>query len=459
MRLSGVIIVGLMLAPCVAAAAPPKPAPGLSLAIYAQGQAFAQDDRPLDLTAGAQTILLPGLPPQARPETLALSGEGISDVEIAFASVTDPNQLLQRMIGHPVRIVRTPPGGQETTVQGTYLGQTGAGLLVGVGDHTDLISPSAPDLRVVFESFGDAGLGVAIANASLHADKAGPHVARLSYITGGLSWRADYIANFDPTAGRLDLDGRFAVSNASGAPVEDASVDLVSGNVAQGGPVFAPRPMMMTAGAAAKRTGPEMEAVGETHVYHLPDRLSLADGQTRTIGFLEARGAPAHQTLRWTAYGFGSAEEPGHAQVVVDFANRGANLDRPLPEGTIRVFEPDASGRARLVGESQIGPTPAGSDLTLTLGESYDVTVKPTLVSNQSASPHRTRYSMTYEARNAKATPVTLELRQAGLGKDTRVISESVPGRSLDARTRTWSVPIPAGGVTTVTAELETGTP
>jgi hypothetical protein len=360
------------------------------------------------------------------------------------------------MVGHPVRIVHTAPGGTPSTEQGIFLGQTGAGLLVALGDHTELVSPANPDERLQFDSLGEADSGAAFANASLRADKSGPHLAQLTYMTGGLSWRADYVADFDPAAGRLDMDGRFAVSNASGAQIKDASVDLVSGNVALGGPVFQPRPMAM---AMAKSAGPQMEAVGETHVYHLPDRLTLADGETRTLGFLEARHAPARQSWRWTLYGFESSEQPSHAQVVVDFANRGASLDRPLPEGTIRVFEPDASGRRTLVGESQIGPTPAGSDLTLTLGEAYDVTIKPTLVSTQPAGPHRTRYAMSYEVRNAKATPVTVDLRQAGLGGDTRVITESLPGRALDARTRAWSVPVPAGGETTVTVELETGTP
>ena len=456
MRLVGGIVLGLALAPVAAAPAPQAAGPGLSLAIYAQGQAFAQDDRRLDLSAGTQTILLDGLPPQTRPETLTLSGEGISDIEIAFRPSVDGGQLLQRMVGHPVRIVRSAPGGTPSTEEGTFLGQTGAGLLVALGDHTELVSPANPGERLQFDSLGDPGIGASLANASLRADKAGPHIARLTYMTGGLSWRADYVADFDPAAGRLDLDGRFAVSNASGAPIKDASVDLVSGNVALGGPVFQPRPMAMV---MAKSAGPEMEAVGETHVYHLPDRLNLTDGETRTLGFLEARRAPARQSWRWTAYGFESSEQPSHAQVVVDFANRGASLDRPLPEGTIRVFQADASGRRILVGESQIGPTPAGSDLTLMLGEAYDVTIKPTLVSTQPAGLHRTRYAMSYEVRNARATQVTVDLRQSGLGGDTRVISESIPGRALDARTRAWSVSVPAGGETTVTAELETGTP
>ncbi|HEY2050343.1 MAG TPA: DUF4139 domain-containing protein [Caulobacteraceae bacterium] len=454
MRSAGGFILGFMLAAEAALAAPQGVSPGLSLAIYSQGQALAQDDRSLDLVAGSQTVPLPGLPPQTRPETLTLSGEGVSNVEIAFTPVPDVNQVLQRMVGRPVRLVHTPPGGSPTTESGTFLGQTGGGLLVALADHTELVSPADPSERLLFDPVREAGEPGA--RASLRSDRAGSRLLRLSYMTGGLSWRADYVATFDSAGGRLDLDGRFAVSNASGAPIQDAAVDLVSGNVALGGPILQPRPMMM---AMAKTAGPEMEAVGETHVYHLPDRLTLADGETRNIGFLEARGVAARQVWRWTAYGLGSAEQPAHAQSVVDFANRGAALDRPLPEGTIRVFEADASGRARLVGESQIGPTPAGSDLTLTLGEAYDVTIKPTLVSSQSAGPHRTRYAMSYEVRNAKTTPVAVDLRQTGLGDDTHVLSESLPGRALDARTRAWSVPVPAGGETTVTVELETGTP
>lgn len=455
MRSAGGTILGLILAAGAAAAAPDGPAPGLSLAIYAQGQAVAQDDRRLDLAAGVQAVPLPGLPPQTRPETLTLSGEGISEAQIAFAPALDGAQLLQRMVGRPVRILRTPPGGTPATDQGTFLGQTGAGLLVAMGDHTELVSPADPAERLLFDPVAAAGLPTA--SASLRAERPGPHLVRLTYMTGGLSWRADYVANFDPAAGRLDLDGRFAVSNASGAPVDDAAVDLVSGDVALGGPVFQPRPMAMM---MAKAGGPQMEAAGETHVYHLPGRLTLADGQTRTLDFLEARRVPARQTWRWTAFGFSSADQPAHAQVVVDFANRGAaGFDQPLPEGAIRVFEADAQGRQTLVGESQIGPTPTGSDLTLQLGQAYDVTIKPTLVSSQSAGLHRTRYAMSYEVRNAKTTPVTVDLRQAGLGDDTRILSQSLPGHALDAHTHAWSVPVPAGGATTLTVELETGTP
>jgi hypothetical protein len=65
---------------------------------------------------------------------------------------------------------------------------------------------------------------------------------------------------------------------------------------------------------------------------------------------------------------------------------------------------------------------------------------------------------MSYVVRNARAEPVSVELRQGGLwGRDTKVVVESLPSRRIDAYTLGWSVPVAAGGQTTLTAQVETG--
>ncbi len=65
---------------------------------------------------------------------------------------------------------------------------------------------------------------------------------------------------------------------------------------------------------------------------------------------------------------------------------------------------------------------------------------------------------MSYLVRNAKGEPVTVEVRQSGYwGRDTKVISESLPSRRIDAYTLGWSVPVPANGATTLTSVVETG--
>lgn len=144
--------------------------------------------------------------------------------------------------------------------------------------------------------------------------------------------------------------------------------------------------------------------------------------------------------------------------VVVDFVNsRGSGLAAGLPAGTMRVYERDTAGEPKFVGESQIGHTPQGSELAVKIGDAFDVTVQPTVTAETKISKTRTRYSMTYVARNARREPVTVELRQGGLWRDGKVLKESLQSRRIDAHTLGWSIPVPANGQTTLTFDVETG--
>ncbi len=66
---------------------------------------------------------------------------------------------------------------------------------------------------------------------------------------------------------------------------------------------------------------------------------------------------------------------------------------------------------------------------------------------------------MAYTVTNARPTPVTVDLLQAGLDNywhDTRVVSETVEGRQRSLDERLFSVPVPANGKAVVTAVYET---
>lgn len=52
---------------------------------------------------------------------------------------------------------------------------------------------------------------------------------------------------------------------------------------------------------------------------------------------------------------------------------------------------------------------------------------------------------------------MTVDLRQQGLGHDGKVETESLKSRRIDADTLGWSVPVPAGGETTLTFTADAG--
>jgi hypothetical protein len=121
------------------------------------------------------------------------------------------------------------------------------------------------------------------------------------------------------------------------------------------------------------------------------------------------------------------------------------------------VYVRDVEGKPKFVGEDRIPHTPQGSELSVKTGEAFDVTVQSALNKRERINRFRTRYDMTYTVRNAKSEPVTVIVRQEGLGRSTRVTEESLKRSQTDARLLQWDVPVPANGETLLNFTLETG--
>jgi hypothetical protein len=457
-RTALIAVTTLALAGAARAAEPP----GLSVTIYNGDLALVQDARQLDIAKGRQRLEFKDVSSAIRPETVTLSAEGTSIVEQNFDyDLLTPQKLMEKAVGQQVQIVRTNPGsGAQVTETATVLAAN-EGVVLKIGDRIEVLRDDGVPTRVIFDKVPENLRAQPTLSVTVDSDHAGPRVASLSYLTTGLSWKADYVALFDETAAKLDLQGWITLQNNSGTPFKDADTQLVAGQV-NGASEPAPRYYNPRAGIASAGTetdtGPGHE-LGDLHVYSLPERTTIAQNQTKQVSFLDATGVVAHKVYQYYAAGFVSADNPSSAMVAVDFANSGrSGLGAGLPAGTIRVYERDVGGKPKFIGESGIGHTPQGSELVVKIGDAFDVTVQPTLVSDTRVSKTRSRYSMSYLVRNARSQPVSVELRQAGIwGRDTKVISESLESRKIDAFTLGWSVPVAANGQTTLTFDVETG--
>jgi hypothetical protein len=445
-----------------ASAAQAAETPGLSVTIYNANLALVQDVRQLDIAKGRQRLEFKEVSSLIRPETVTLSADGIGIVEQNFDyDLLTPSKLMEKAVGQQVRIVRTNPGnGQEVTEVATVLAAN-EGVVLRIGDRIEVLRDDGVPTRVIFDKVPDNLRALPTLSVTVDSDHAASRPASLSYLTSGLAWKADYVALFDEKAGKLDFQGWITLTNQSGASYRDAFTQLVAGDVNMGQPTYngygGARPIAGVRQAGTERnTGPG-QALGDNYIYTLPERTTIAQNQTKQVGFINADGVVAHKVYQWNAPWFESADQPTSAQVVVDFMNSSAGgLGAGLPAGTIRVYQRDQAGEPKFVGESPIGHTPQGSELAVKIGDAFDVTVQPTLVSTNVLSKRRSRFEMSYLLRNARDTPVTVELRQGGLWLDNQMVKESLPSRKVDAFTRGWSVPIPANGQTTLTMQVET---
>ncbi|HEY1750342.1 MAG TPA: DUF4139 domain-containing protein [Caulobacteraceae bacterium] len=456
---------GVLAAAGVAALAWPALAdsgPGLEVTIYNGDLALVRDARRLDIAKGRQKLEFKDVSARIRPETVTLAADGVDIVEQNFDfDLLTPSKLMEKAVGRQITIVRTNPGtGAQTTETATVLAAN-EGVVLKIGDRIEVLRDDGVPTRVIFDKVPENLRARPTLSVTVDSDHAGARVATLSYLTTGLSWKADYVALFDEPAAKLGVQGWITLTNQSGTAYDAADTKLVAGQVQLAGGdarrAYTPSQGMVR-GGTENNTGPG-KPLGDFYIYSLPERTTIAENQTKQVSFLDAQGVAAHKVYQWQADDLVSASEPSHAKVGVDFANSaGGGLGSGLPAGTVRIYERDAAGAPKFIGEAEIDATPQGSELLLKFGEAFDVTVQPTLVSADKQGGKRTRFSMSYLIRNARAEPVTVELRQGGYwGRNTKVISESLPSRAIDAFTRGWSVPVAANGQTTLTSVVETG--
>lgn len=431
----------------------------VALTIYNQNIALVEDVRNLDIPAGRSRREFPGVSASIRPETVSLTGRGLSVVEQNFDfDLLTPDKMMTSAVGEEIEIIRTNPGtGAETRERARVLAAN-QGVVLQIGDRIEVLRDDGVPTRVVFDSVPENLRPRPTLSVTLNAEGGGRRETTLSYLTTGLTWAADYVANFDEGAGRMDLTGWITLTNQSGASFANADTRLVAGEVnlisGIGGGYYNPRSYGTEAGGA--------EGLADYYIYPLAERVTVANNQTKQVGLLDASGVAATKRYTFDSTSLSSNDNPSGANVALVFNNsREAGLGRALPAGIVRVYMKDASGQPRFIGENQIGHTSAGSEIRITTGSAFDVTVQPTLMASETVESDikdrtRTRYSMQYLVRNARAEPVTVELRQSNLGGNAVVLAESQASERRNASTLVWQVRVPANGQTRLTARIET---
>ncbi|HEY0647590.1 MAG TPA: DUF4139 domain-containing protein [Phenylobacterium sp.] len=438
----------------------------LSVTIYNSDIALVQDVRSLDIPAGRSRQEFRDVSARIRPETVSLSAAGIGIVEQNFDfDLLTPDKLMEKAVGKQVQIVRINPGnGAQVTETATVL-SVNEGVVLRVGDKIEVLRADDIPTRVIFDRIPDNLRARPTLSVTVDSQRAGVRPATLSYLTNGLSWKADYVALFEEKAGTLDIQGWVTLTNQSGVEYPMADVQLVAGDVNLIGSEqeywnreTRARAARRVAAAQPQQMAQGPQSLADYYLYTLSQKTTVAQNQTKQVSLIDLKGATGRKTYLYRSYGFESEEQPVSADVVIQFANTDATgLGHQLPAGIVRVYVRDQAGEPKFVGENRIDHTPRGMDVSVKIGDAFDVTVQPTVVSSEKISRTRTRYEMAYVVRNARGAPATVVVRQGGLGREGKVAKESLPSKRIDAYNLGWEVPVPASGETRLTATIETG--
>jgi hypothetical protein len=434
----------------------------VAVTIYNQDLALVKDVRRVTLDQDENRLAWRDVSARIRPETALLRdlsgsrGFRLTEQNFDFDLLT-PQKLLEKYVGRKVTVIRTNPAtGAETSETATVLA-TNEGVVL---QYADRVESGVPG-RIAFASVPPNLRDRPTLVISLVSARAAEHKLELSYLTGGLSWRADYVAELSGKDDRMDLNGWVTLTNQSGTGFDHARLQLVAGDVNRVREEVQP---MAAEGLSRKAmAAPAMaeEALFEYHLYTLDRPTTIADQQTKQVALMSATAIPVTKefALRGSDYYYrssvGDLGQKLKVGVYAEFVNQGGGLGIPLPKGVMRVYKKDAAGNAQFVGEDRIDHTPKGEKVRLKLGESFDITADKKQTDFQKLAGTG-RYNYTYESayeivlKNAKDEPVTVKVLEP-LPGDWEIVGESHPHRKETSHTASWSIQVPAGGKATLT--------
>jgi hypothetical protein len=436
----------------------------VAITIYNESLALVKDQRRIAFDAGRNRIALREVSGRMRPETAllrSLSHPGslaLLEQNFDFDLLT-PAKLLEKYVGRQVRVFRiNQKTGEESFETATVLAATG-GVVMRIGDRIETGLPG----RIVYDGVPADLRDRPTLVSELDAARGGAQTVELSYLTGGLSWKADYVAELNAADNALDLNGWVTLTNQSGTAYPNAKLQLVAGDVnrVRDELRLAAKSGAMRESAAAPASQMAQEALFEYHLYTLQRPTTIADNQTKQVALLTAQGVPVVKELllqgsdyyyRSSVGGIGQKIKVG---VFVQFDNREASrLGVPMPKGVVRVYKKDSSGNAQFVGEDRIDHTPKNEKVRLKLGDAFDVTADKKQTDFKRREPTN-RASYVFESayeivlRNAKKEAATVVVREPVPG-DWTMLEQSQAHAKVAAGTAEWRVKVPAEGSTTL---------
>jgi hypothetical protein len=435
-----------------------------SLSIYSDGRVVVRRSVPQPLQKGRNTftLKLEGLD----GATLFSPDTAVAVVSAVERPPTTQGAALTAAAGQTLSFVRPRAGGATDTVRAT------------VG-RTDPPQYRLPDGRFLLSQPGEPLFPAELvrttpeATIALEATQARSRT-ELAYVADGAArWEAVYQVVL--LGARCQVSGSATIASES-LRADTAEVQLVAGSINRAQPeVAAPRAYRAKGLALSEvvvTTGEQ--AVGETHVYQLPGKVSLEPGMPVTTALFPRSGAAYTQefivpgALPWRGLPGQSAGEENRVPVQVWYTLKRARGtpfgDRPLPGGTVQLYQADSAGRVQLVGEAGSEHTAPGRDLRVQSGDAFDVTaerVQTDYTQEQLAPPKRgmaprQRITAAYKVTisNAKPAAVTVDVREARFGV-WRVTESSAPAEKLSASEVRFRVAVPANGDATLTYTVQ----
>ena len=426
---------------------------GVMVTIYNGNLGLVKDTREVRLDAGLLDVQFADVAAQIDPTTVHLKsltdplGLRILEQNYEYDLLTTA-KLMEKYVGKKVRLYQTNGTFQLATLLSTNGPVYEIDGQIHMGHLGQVVLPALPENLV-----SKPTLVWRLQNARTALQR-----VEASYLTGGITWRADYVVVVDAADARSDLMGWVTIDNKSGATYANAALKLVAGDVNRAKDRGEVRAMLGRAAQApateAASRGFGEETFFEYHLYSLDGRTTVKDNQTKQLSLMAANNVPVDKHFIYygaadyyrTTYGMPVSNQK--VGVYLELKNsKDKGLGLPLPKGRMRVYKADASGSQQLIGEDWIDHTPRDEKIKIKMGDAFDVVGERIQRDWKKIGGGVYEVEWEIRLRNHKKEPITVDVFEPMPG-DWEMLRATHPHEKVQAFTAKWNLPVPKDGET-----------
>lgn len=288
----------------------------------------------------------------------------------------------------------------------------------------------------------------------VYTDSSGSREVETTYLTGGMNWRADYIATIDQNDLKANIKGWVTIENKAGTVYPDAKLKLVAGDINR---VYPPQNYEIgMAYATAKPTAMggyppsfSQEGLFEYHLYTLQHPTTLNNNEIKQISLLSADNVAAKKE-----YSFENNRDT-KVKVTLNITNsQENNLGMPMPKGIVRVYKADSDGQLQFLGEDSIDHTPKDEKMRINVGNAFDIVAKRIMLNSESLGSYGYRESYSIELRNHKTEDIKITVIEHAYG-NWQITKSTDQYNKKDANTFEFEVITPKDATKTITYTIE----
>ncbi|MFH1011360.1 MAG: DUF4139 domain-containing protein, partial [bacterium] len=322
-------------------------APEVHITIYNRDLALVRDLRDMEFPKGTGEVSFRDVASQIDATSVHFSAPGVQMLEQNFDyDLVGTAKLMQKYLDEQVQLITEDGHLFSGKLLYAMPGENAEIILQDESGQVQLIR-SEQVRDITFPRLPEGLITRPTLRWLVNSPSAGAKRTEVSYLTGGIEWRSDYVAVVGVDGKALGLSGWVTINNNSGATYKDAKVKLIAGEVHR---AEEPRPLrgVMAKGMALEEAAPQFEekAFFEYHLYTLVRPSTIADRQTKQLSLF-----PPAQVAARRLYEYDPNRDAKRVRVSFEFTNSKADgLGMPLPAGRVRVYMQDEDGAQEFVG-------------------------------------------------------------------------------------------------------------